>query len=183
MATFTAQILIGRSHPNHDGIIPTHAIMVSENSRAALILVPFPVYDDERPSADTAIPGNIVWIPDPDHIVDDLVLQVCVHVLHEPTVIRQLDAVQSGLSGADYVELGKLSSADRGALSAACREVHGFPKLVVTLLGGSLLTRNITRFGDYTMDIEVCPVMYQRLYSPWTQNTHVSGNLEEIQEF
>ena len=61
MATFTAQVLIGHSHPYHDGILPTHAIMVSENSRAALVLVPFHVYEVEEPAADTTAPRSIVW--------------------------------------------------------------------------------------------------------------------------
>jgi|GEM_PF-670478 len=181
MATFTAQVLVGHSHPNHDGIIPTHAIMVSENSRAALVMVPFRVYSDRTPTADTAIPGNIVWIPHPDHVVDDLVLQVCVHILRDPAVTTQADAVHVGLTRADHYDLTDLSPADRGALSSACRDVTNLPKLVVTLLGGSLLTRNITRFEDYAMDIEVCPVAYQRQYSVWTQKTHISGDLGEIQ--
>ena len=71
MATFTAQVLIGGAHPNHDGILPTHALMVSENSRAALVLVPFSVYDCDAPSPDDGVPRRIVWIPHPDHVVDD----------------------------------------------------------------------------------------------------------------
>ena len=71
MATFTAQVLIGHSHPYHDGILPTHALMVSENSRAALVLMPFRVYNDEASSPDVAAPRSIVWIPHPDHVVDE----------------------------------------------------------------------------------------------------------------
>lgn len=183
MATFTAQVLIGHSHRYHDGILPTHAIMVSENSRAALVLKPFHVYEDEEPSAETASPRTVFWIPNPDHIVDDLVLQICLHVLHEPGVIAQTETIYKGLSEAQHAELVKLPAADRAALSAACLEVKGFPKLVVTLLGGSLLTRNITRFGDYSMDIEVCTVAYQRQYSEWKQEAFISGSLDKIQAF
>ncbi len=38
MGTHTAQILIGDSHPNHGGIIPSYALFLSENSRAVWIL-------------------------------------------------------------------------------------------------------------------------------------------------
>ena len=38
MGTFTAFIYIGKSHPNHSGIIPSHSIILSENSRPCLQL-------------------------------------------------------------------------------------------------------------------------------------------------
>ena len=180
MATFTAQGLIGRSHPNHDGIFPTHALMVSENSRAALVLVPFKGFDKDEPVPDGAAPRRIVWIPDPQHVVDDLILQVCIHVLHQTAVTEQAEAIVAGLSTADYADLSDLSPADRKVLSTVCRGVEGFPKLVVTLLAGSLLTGNITRFGEYAMDIEICPVAYQRQYSAWNERTHIAGDLAEI---
>ena len=109
MATFTAQVLIGHSHPNHDGIFPTHALMVSENSRAALVLVPFEGYDEDEPVPDGAAPRRIVWIPDPRHVVDDLMLQVCIHVLHQTAVTEQAEAIVAGLSTADYADLSDLS--------------------------------------------------------------------------
>jgi hypothetical protein len=38
MGTFTAQILIGNNHRYGGGIIPSHAVFLSENSRPAWIL-------------------------------------------------------------------------------------------------------------------------------------------------
>ncbi|TVQ25838.1 MAG: hypothetical protein EA383_07165 [Spirochaetaceae bacterium] len=181
MATFTAQVLIGSSHPNHDGIIPTHALLVSENSRAALVLMPFGVHEGEVRADDATNPRRIVWIPHPAHVVDDLVLQVLVHVMREPAVSSGAEEIIPGLTTAEHVDLSELNAADRGTLSALCLGVAFIPKLVVTLLGGSLLTPNITRFGDYTMDIEICSVAYQRQYSGWSKKTHISGDLEGIQ--
>ena len=158
MGTFTAQVLIGGSHPNHDGILPSHALLVSENSRAALVLMPFGVYESEAPADDATTPRRIVWIPHPDHVVDDIVLQVLVHVMHEPAVTSGAEEIVPGLSTAEHVDLSELSASDRSTLSALCLGVKVSPKLVVTLLGGSLLTGGITRFGDYTMDIEICSV-------------------------
>lgn len=101
MATFTAHVLIGAAPPNHDGILPSHALMVSENTRAALVLVPLSVHTGDAPSPDDGVPRRIVWIPHPDQVVDDLVLQVCVHVMRSPMVTVQTDEIVDGLSTAD----------------------------------------------------------------------------------
>ena len=183
MATLTAQVLIGTSHPNHGGILPTHALMVSENSRAALVLVPFMPHGERPSAADENTPPRIVWIPHPEHIVDDIILLVCIHVLHEGDVIAKADSIMSGLSTADHVDLGDLSPADRAVLSTACRELTSFPKLVVTLLEGSFLRRDIARFGEYTMDIEICTPTYVREYSDWTAATRTAGDLGALQGF
>ena len=182
MATFTAHVLIGGSHPNHDGILPTHALLLSENSRPALALGPFDVGDREaRP--DEPPPRRIVWIPHPDHIVDDLILQVAVHVVRESGVIAQAKTIVEDIGTTDHLDLSELTEADRKTLSSACRAVENFPKLVVTILSGSTLARSAPRFEDYSMDIEVCSVAYRRLYSPWNEKTHVAGDLSGIQDF
>jgi hypothetical protein len=181
MATFTAHVLIGRTHPNHDGILPTHTILLSENSRAALVLVPFDVWGDDEFQPDLPTSRRIVWIPHPDYIVDDLMLQVGVHVLRESEAIAQAKTIVDDIVTADNVDLSDLTADDRKMLSAACHTVKDFPKLVVTVLTGSTLLRSVVCFENYSMDIEVCTVAYQRLYSPWTKQFRIVGDLTGIQ--
>jgi hypothetical protein len=180
MATLTAHVLIGGAHPNHDGILPTHALFLSENSRPALVLTPLDVWGDRQSRPDEPPPRRVVWIPHPEHIVDDLILQVAVHVVRESGVIAQAESIVDDIVSADHLELGDLTEADRKTLFTACRAVESFPKLVVMILSGSTLARNAPRFGDYSMDIEVCSVAYLRRYSPWTEKTHIAGELSGI---
>ena len=180
MATVTAHVLIGGTHPNHDGILPTHTITVSEGARAALLLNPFHMLREGAPASQPSDPLTVVWIPSPLHVVDDLLLQIGVHVLRDRELIAQVETVVPGLSKADRVELDALNADERTVLTTACTTVAGYPKLVVTLMGGSILKQDITRFEDYSMDIEVCTVAFQRQYSVWQNKTHITGSLDAI---
>jgi hypothetical protein len=54
-------MLIGSSHPNHGGIVPTHELHLSENSRPAWLLSPL---GGHRADA-------IAWIPTVEDILED----------------------------------------------------------------------------------------------------------------
>lgn len=72
MSTTTATILIGRAHQNHGGIIPTHLIQLTENSRPSLLLQPIEGPSDVK-----------VVIPTLENIVDDIYLMVTVFILNK----------------------------------------------------------------------------------------------------
>jgi len=48
MGTLTAQFLVGKTHPNHGGINPTHYLFLSENSRPVFTLLKENIYADRR---------------------------------------------------------------------------------------------------------------------------------------
>ena len=70
MATTTATILVGRAHQNHSGIIPTHLIRLTENSRPALIMQSLEGMEDVK-----------IVIPTLENMVDDIYLMIAVFVL------------------------------------------------------------------------------------------------------
>lgn len=73
MSTTTALIMIGHSHPNHSGIIPTHMIRLTENSRPALILQ----------SINSTNSKPKVIIPSVENTVDDIYLMISTYILRK----------------------------------------------------------------------------------------------------
>lgn len=82
MATFTAQILIGHDHLYDGGIIPSHALYLSENSRPAWILKNLNLFKEENESE------FVRWIPTVDNMLDDAMLLIGVHVIKDEAVIK-----------------------------------------------------------------------------------------------
>ena len=80
MSTTTATILVGRAHQNHSGIIPTHLIQLTENSRPSLLLQPIEGPSDVK-----------VVIPTLENIVDDIYLMVTVFILNKIKPAKDID--------------------------------------------------------------------------------------------
>lgn len=70
MATTTATILVGHTHQNHSGIIPTHLIRLTENSRPALIMQSLDNMNDVKIVTPTLV-----------NMVDDIYLMIAVFIL------------------------------------------------------------------------------------------------------
>ena len=82
MGIFTAQILVGHDHRNHGGIIPSHAVYWSENSRPAWILDTIDLFSDDIDKK------KVCWIPKVDNMLEDAMLLIGIHVIKDETVIR-----------------------------------------------------------------------------------------------
>ena len=77
MATWTAQILVGNSHPNHGGITAGYQLFLSENSRPCWEC--FPIFPP-RPGEVLKNEGHTVWIPPgPESILECGLLMVALH--------------------------------------------------------------------------------------------------------
>ncbi len=83
MATLTAQIIVGRAHPNHGGINPTHYLFFSENDRPAWVLVPENVFG-KRPLE----MEKTVWIPTVEHTLEDGLLMIALHILKDREIVN-----------------------------------------------------------------------------------------------
>lgn len=173
MATVTAQILIGSTHPSHGGVSPTHALFLSENSRPAWALVELDV-SVEHPSP----VGRVVWIPTVECMLEDAMLMIAVHICEDPQIV-QMATAYCGDARSDGLELYEcFSEAQRRELYNRCRGLRAFPKVVVTVLDHSTIRQQIQVIGDYAMDAEVCCSSYVREYSGWRGETVVRGSLE-----
>jgi len=174
MGTFTAQILIGEPHQNHDGIIPYHQLFLSENSRPAWILRKIYTPDD---TTKTDV-EEIVWIPTLENMLEDALLVIAVHIIRNPDVIKAASAFTEDIS-ASFLELySAFKDEELKVLYEKCREIENFPKLAVSVFRHSTIAGQLSVLQEYKMDLEVCTPVYSRLYSPWKEKTLTEGSLD-----
>lgn len=77
MGTWTAQILVGRSHPNHGGIGARYQLFLGENSRPCWECFPI---GPSSPGQVWKNEGHTVWIPPgPENILKCGLLMVALH--------------------------------------------------------------------------------------------------------
>lgn len=201
MASFTAQILIGSSHPNMGGISPTHVLYLSENGRPSWMLMPAApafVYGEARGFFEAAPAGGgkrgrirpPVWIPSLDHMLEDALLMVGVYVLKDGELTELIREARRQISEQmtlehgkpvhqeeDFLELAYLSAAQRAPLYERCRALNHRYKAAVTVFGGSSLRGHVAALTNYSMDAEVCLTGFSRHYSPWSRDTIIRGSL------
>jgi hypothetical protein len=177
LATLTAQMLVGRSHPNSGGINPTHYLFFSENDRSAWILVPENVFE-WGPERSTE---RIVWIPTIENALEDALLMVAIYVLEDQGIrelaadrLRRLDKHAEVYEAFDRPLLEELYSRSR-ALEADY-------KIVLTLLNNSDILRQLPVLEHYKMEVEVCVATYSRQYSTWAGEWRTEGSLTYQQE-
>ena len=171
MGSYTAQILVGVPHPNHGGIIPSHSLSLSENSRPAWVLVRL------NPDTRNGGPRRVTWIPTHEHALEDGVLMIAIHVARDAVVLAQAMSFCSDIDGKSVDVHKALNEAQREALYENCRGLTDFPKLAVSVYEGSLIARHLQVLERYSMDVEVCPVAYARFYSPRQEKTITRGSL------
>lgn len=175
MGTLTAQILVGSPHPNHGGITPTHYLFLSENSRPAWILTYENIFNAGRRNA-----GKITWIPTTENMLEDALLMIAVHVSKNHEIIKLAKGFNDEIDG-DQIELySALHDAQRKQLYLKCQSIPDFPKVVISVFRSSTIENQLRILKQYKMDVEVCRVVYSRLYSSWGNNIRVEGSLGKM---
>ena len=161
MSTTTATILIGRAHQNHGGVIPTHLIQFTENSRPALLLQPI-----EGPYEVKVI------IPTLENIVDDIYLMVTVFILNKIKPAKDIDNWER-LSMYDLFDEN-----ERSSLYEESRRIIKDTKikLVFNILVGSHLLNHIDAIKEYPNDYEVT-LPYLKLENNIWDNTISKKNI------
>jgi len=173
MATLTAQILIGKPHPNHDGINPTHYLFLSENDRAAWVLVDQNIFQEEQ----TSFP-KITWIPTVENMLEDALLMIAIHVCKNREIIEHAKGFCAKIQ-TDRIEMySDLEESQRKQLYQECRAITDFPKIILSAFRGSTIEKHLSLLEQYKMDAEVCRVSYSRLYSLWTNDTRIEGSID-----
>lgn len=178
MGTLTAQMLIGTGHPNHDGIGPSHYAFLSENSRPAWMLVPQNVFHSGRRGGWK----KITWIPTVENMLEDGLLLTAIHVLRDENVVA---LAKKSFKKADLnrVELYEdIESEELLKLYDQCRLIKIPFKIVLTVLEGSTIMRQIGILEKYSMDVEICVPKYYRAYTHWGDETIIKGSLDDIEQ-
>ena len=187
----TAQILVGHTDPYHGGIYPTHMLWLSENSRPAWLLEPtgravwgVPVNELEESPAWTK--ERTTWVPSgPDHILEDGILLIAVHVLRDEAVLELVGERCPVLTELRVpfqdmpVDLTRLPHDVLAELRHRCAQIDLEYKLVLTVLSESSVEAQLPVLERYPMQLEVCTVGYLRAWGGFVarSDARVEGSL------
>ena len=177
MATWTAQILVGNSHPNHGGITAGYQLFLSENDRPCWEC--FPIFPP-RLGEVLKNEGHTVWIPPgPGSILECGLLMVALHCLDRvgPVTVNK-ELVNSAKSMSKeimdkHVDMGRiLTDKQFKELYDMAKKMRKIPydesvkdkdsriKLIVTVLAGSSITGQLKELKKHKYNVEVT-------YSEW----------------
>jgi hypothetical protein len=121
---------------------------------------------------------EISWVPaGPEHILEDGLLLIAVHVLRDGDLLELTRAKLPELVRDSSVELEKLPADLLGELRERSRHINMGQKVVVTVLGGSSLEGQLPLLERYLMQLEVCTVTYSRTANQWSPALRTRGSL------
>ena len=162
MATWTAQILVGNSHPNHGGITAGYQLFLSENDRPCWEC--FPIFPP-RLGEVLKNEGHTVWIPPgPGSILECGLLMVALHCF-DPMARRPVnkELVNSAKSMSKnimdkFVDMSILTDKQFKELYDMAKKIkiNDSDKLIVTVLAGSSITGRLKELKKHKYDFEVC---------------------------
>ena len=162
MATWTAQILVGNSHPNHGGITAGYQLFLSENDRPCWEC--FPVFPP-RPGEVLKNEGHTVWIPPgPGSILECGLLMVALHCFDPMArlpVNKELVSSAKSMSKKimdKFVDMSILTDRQFKELYDMAKKIkiNDSDKLIVTVLAGSSITGRLEELKKHKYDFEVC---------------------------
>ena len=162
MGTWTAQILVGHSHPNHGGIGAGYQLFLSENSRPCWEC--FPIFPP-RPGEVLKNEGHTVWIPPgPGSILECGLLMVALHCfdpMDRRPVNKELVSSAKSMSKKimdEFVDMSILTDKQFKELYDMAKkiELNDSDKLIVTVLAGSSITGRLKELKKHKYDFEVC---------------------------
>ena len=150
MSTITAQILVGQAHPYHGGIMPSHFLFLSENSRPGWVLTEANLYDSERETK------RVVWIPTVEHMLEDAFLMTAVHVMKNKNVVALASSFSPNACSGRLELYEDFGPPQRDQLYAACRAIPAFPKMILSVFQGSSLWTHLDVVSRYRLEAEIC---------------------------
>jgi hypothetical protein len=162
MATWTAQILVGHSHPNHGGIGARYQLFLSENDRPCWEC--FPIFPP-RLGEVLKNEGHTVWIPPgPGSILECGLLMVALHCFDPMArlpVNKELVSSAKSMSKKimdKFVDMSILTDKQFKELYDIAKKIkiNDSDKLIVTVLAGSSITGRLKELKKHKYDFEVC---------------------------
>lgn len=185
MAAITAYAFLGHPQPNDGGLSADYMAQLSEGSRPAWILDMAPGAVEADDLLPVVLAKPVIWIPTLEHMLEDLVLLLCIHILEgaEADAVRAC-AERHGLDlKKERVECYSIPEPVRNELYRLTRELDGGWKLGLTLFDGSHLNGRLDALAEYQFQAEVCLSTFHRYRNRWAENRLVTnGNLRPIKE-
>jgi len=169
MATNTAQILIGKSHPYDGGITNlTYSLYLSENSNPAWRLTPF---------NDTQNKKEFVWIPTLEHMLEDALLMIGLYVIQDKDLLESYNSLQTKKDTNRLSLYEDFKAEELNALREITKKVKFDGKLLISVFNGSTILRQLLVLKNYQMNVEVCVSQFVNEQSIWTNQREKHGSL------
>lgn len=174
MGSMTAQILIGKSHPNDGGIRPEWMVQVSENSRPRVIL-----HDNINYLAKpNRKPVYYEWVPSVERGVEDILAMVALHVVkYKPLVDMLMRDCPYALES--KVEIYEVPDEVRNSIYKTIKEIVGWPKLAISVYFKCYLESRFSILEDMDIDFELCRSVRVREKGGWG-NIDLKRDVEDM---
>lgn len=175
MGTITAQILVGSPHTNDGGLIPSHCLFLSENSRPAWVMFSLDTFGNTGESE------RIIWIPTVENMLEDAFFMIAVHVLKHRKIIKIAESYYPDITKdiSRMVLYEHFSDFDRQRLYLKCCQLKDMPKMIISVFEGSSILGQLKVVESYEMNVEVCVPVYSRLSSVWMPEERIRDSFNE----
>ncbi len=149
MSATTAQILIGRPHPNDGGIHPTYALYLHEGDRCAWSMH---AMDFEK----SLLQKIALWSCDPNQMMEDAILLTAFHASGDEGFRTKFLSVFPSVKQ-NHVDSFQIPDAERQKLLNLAMTLP-MPKMVVSIFRGSGLKQNSQTdlLASYPFEWEIC---------------------------
>ncbi len=173
MGSVNAFIMVGKPDFLHNGIYPTHCLMLYENDKPAWILTPILEFPEEK----VEDYKRIVWIPTVECMLEDALLMIGIYVLKDKELRTLADKFFNGKKNRIWL-YDDIDKEDLKKLREVCKKMLSKYnlKIIVAITLDSTILHQIDVLKDYKIECEVCTVRFGRWRKGW------GGELEEFEE-
>ena len=177
MGSANAFMMVGRPDVAHNGIYPTHCLILHENDKPWWVLTPIFRFPNECKPENCEI---VVWIPTVEHMLEDALLMIGIYVLKDERLVSLAKKFFKNRGEYRIWLYNDIKREDLEKLRKVCRKV--LPKydvkIVVTIMLDSTILHQIEVLKEYNIECEVCTARFRRDRDYWR-----GGILEEFEEY
>ena len=152
MGYFTAQIIAGSEGIYEDSFYPCNYLFLYEHFRAVWILTGNMNNDDEKIK-------KKFWIPTVDHMLEDALLMIAIHVVKNPIIIETArDYYRNILSDRKVYLYEVFNDKQRASLYELCRKKirrDKFPELIIMALNNSTIINQFNILDNYDITCNI----------------------------
>ncbi|MCQ6253572.1 hypothetical protein [Methanocaldococcus sp.] len=179
MGSANAFIMVGWSDFLHNGIYPTHCLILHENDRPWWVLTPIFRFQDECKPENCKI---VVWIPTAEHMLEDALLMIGIYVLKDKELVTLAKRFFRNKEKNRIWLYEDIDKKDLEKLREVCKKV--LPKynlkIIVTITCDSTILYQIDVLKDYKIMCEVCTTRFRREEEDFEEYDIISMRRSEL---
>lgn len=170
MSAITAQIILGKAHPNDGGVTPGYTLYLHEGDKCAWSIHRLNLEDSQCEKLG-------YWFCAPSQIMADALLLAAFYAAEQGAYSEHLLNV---FPSAKTFRVGsfELALTDRLELLDMVKKIP-MPKLVISIFQGSSLKGQTGLLADFPFDCEVCESVSYRIRSQWDSDPNLGGEFAE----